>query len=151
MATRTRSVPRATGALLTLLLLVVTSACLPKEEQSILDRTNALRAANGVAPLKEHSTLTAKAEWWAQHMAGTGSLQHSTLTAGLDGLSWRYLAENVAVSAPTADTLRTIFELLASSPTHRANMLDRRYTHIGIGVAKGPDGRVWVVQEFAAL
>lgn len=53
--------------------------------------------------------------------------------------------------SPTADTLKTIHDRLAASPEHRANMLDPRFTHLGVGVARSPDGRVWVVQVFAAV
>ena len=153
MTTRTKRItPRSAGALLAVVLLAVAAAgCMPAEERTFLDRTNGLRAAHGLPALGEHGVLTDKAEAWAQHMAATGRLEHSSLTAGLDGLAWRALAENVGVSTPTADTLATLHERLASSPPHRANMLDRRMTHMGVGVATSGDGRVWVVEVFAAL
>ena len=153
MTTRIRSIrPRSAGALLAVVLLAVVAAgCMPAEERTFLDRTNGLRAANGLPALSEHGVLTDKAEAWAQQMAATGTLEHSSLTAGVDGLAWRVLGENVGVSTPTADTLLTLHEKLASSPTHRANLLDGRMTHMGVGVATSGDGRVWVAEVFAAL
>jgi uncharacterized protein YkwD len=144
--------PRSAGALLAVVLLAVAAAgCMPAEERTFLDRTNGLRAQHGLPGLSEHGVLTDKAEGWAQHLAATGKLEHSSLTSGLDGLAWRALAENVGVSTPTADTLLTLHERLASSPHHRANLLDGRMTHMGVGVATSADGRVWVVEVFAAL
>jgi uncharacterized protein YkwD len=139
-------------ALLGVVLLAVTaSACMPNEERTFLDRTNALRSSKGVAVLAEHDVLTAKAEQWAQHMAATGVLAHSQVTQGLEGLPWRGLGENVGVSVPTSDTLLGVHDAFASSPDHRRNLLEPMFTHMGVGVAVGPDGRVWVAEVFAAL
>jgi uncharacterized protein YkwD len=35
------------------------------------------------------------------------------------------------------------------SPKHKDNLLDPRYTDVGIGIVKGPTGKI-VVQEFAS-
>lgn len=131
-------------------LAISVAACMPAEERTFLDRTNALRASAGVPALMEHDTLTAKAEDWAQHMAATGRLAHSDITAGLGDLDWRALGENVGVSWPTGDTLQSIQDAFASSPVHRANLLNGTYNKMGVGVATSPDGRVWVVEVFAA-
>jgi len=139
------------GLLAVVAVLLGAAACMPAEERTFLDRTNALRTSQGVRPLAEHDTLTQKAESWAQHMAATGKLAHSQLSAGLSSLPWRTLAENVGVSAPTADTLLSIHNAFAASPTHRSNLLDRRFTHMGVGVARSADGRVWVAEVFAQL
>lgn len=133
------------------LLATVAAGCMSAEARTFLDRTNALRSSAGLPALAENAQLTAKADAWAQHLARTGRLAHSNLTDGLDGLAWRALGENVGVSTPTADTLKTIHDRLAASAPHRANMLDRRFTHMGVGVATSADGRVWVVQVFAAV
>lgn len=139
------------GVAVLAVLATVVAGCMPDDARTFLDRTNSLRASNGLPALREHDQLTDKAEAWAQHMARTGRLAHSNLSAGLEGLAWTALGENVGMSTPTADTLRTIHERLASSPTHRANMLNRRFTHMGVGVATSPDGRVWVAEVFADL
>lgn len=147
---RTRT--RAAGTLLAVVLLAVVGAgCLPAEEQTFLDRANSLRSSVGAAPLQEHGTLTAKAEAWAQHMARTGRLEHSNLSADLPGVQWKALGENVGWSRPTSDTLLTIHNAFVSSPTHRGNLVDRRFTHMGVGVAIDGAGNVWVAEVFAQL
>lgn len=142
---------RTASVLGAVLLAVAAAACMPADARTFLDRANALRASSGVPALQEHDVLTDKAEAWAQHLAATGRLEHSSLGSGLGGLQWRALGENLAVSTPTADTLASLHDLLVSSSEHRANILNRGFTHLGVGVASGADGRVWVVQVFAAL
>lgn len=153
----TQTVParrlRSGAALLAvaLMALVAAGCIMNPEARSLYDRTNALRASKGLPALAENHLLVTKAQRWAEHLASTGRLSHSKLSDGLEDLRWRALGENVAVHSPTADTLKTIHDRLAASPEHRANMLDRRFTHLGVGVARSPDGRVWVVQVFAAV
>lgn len=137
--------------LATVLLAVAAAGCMPADAKTFLDRTNALRSSVGVPALKQHETLTRKAEDWAQHMAATGKLSHSNLTDGLSGVSWTALGENVGVSSATGDTLKTIFELFVNSSAHRANLVNRGFTHMGVGVATDNTGRVWVAEVFAAL
>ena len=139
-------------ALLTVLLLAITAtACLDAPEQSFLDRTNAMRRTAGIGQLQEHDTLTAKAEAWAVHMAATGTLAHSTLSAGLGGLQYASLGENVGVASSGSDPWLQIHNAFAASPGHRANLLNSSFSHMGVGVAVGADGRVWVAEVFAQL
>src|SRR5205814_7191192 len=56
------------------------------------------------------------------------------------------LAENVGYG-PSFDATTSAFY---SSPTHRANILGN-FTVVGVGVATGSDGTVWVTEEFARL
>lgn len=133
------------------LVAVALSGCMPDDARTFLDRTNAYRKANGVPAVAEHDTLTQKAEAWAVHMASTGRLEHSTLSAGLSSLSWSALGENVGYSSPTSNTLLTIHNNFVSSSAHRAILLDRRFTHMGVGVARDSSGRFWVVEVFARL
>jgi uncharacterized protein YkwD len=143
---------RRMAALLAVALLsVLASACMPAQERTFLDRTNSLRQSQGIRPLAEHSALTKKAEDWAQYMARTGRLEHSSLSANLNGLAWRSLGENVAYSSPTSNTLLTLHNQFVNSPGHRANLLNSRFTHMGVGVATDAKGRVWVAEVFAQL
>ena len=34
---------------------------------------------------------------------------------------------------------------------HRSNILDKGFTHVGVGIVKGPDGLLYVTEEFARL
>jgi len=143
---------RPAAALLAVVLLgVALSGCMTNEEMTFFDRTNALRSSHGVRPLKDNLILTRKAQGWAQHMATTGRLEHSTLSSGLSGLSWTALGENVGMSSPTSNTLLTIHNNFVNSAPHRSNLLNSGFTHMGVGVARDSSGRVWVAEVFARV
>jgi uncharacterized protein YkwD len=151
-ATNTKPRRRSAGALLAIALLAVAAAsCMPGEERTFLDRTNSLRASRGIPALQEHDDLTNKAEAWAQHMARTGRLEHSTLSSGLSGVPWTALGENVGMSSPTSDTLLTIHNMFVNSGPHQKNLLNSGYTHMGVGVARDSAGRIWVAEVFAKI
>ena len=145
-------VRRSLAAVVAIVVLGLAAAgCMPGDSRTFLDRTNQLRSSQGVRMLKEHDVLTKKAEDWAQHMAATGVLAHSNLSSGLGGLQWRMLGENVGYSSPTSDTLKTIHDMFVKSAGHRANLLNSKFTHMGVGVAKDSRGRIWVAEVFAQL
>ena len=152
--TDTKSTSRRRGVLGVVaiaLLAIALAGCMPADAQTFLDRTNALRKTEGVRPLYEHPALTEKAEAWARHMAATGRLEHSTLSAGLSSIAWTALGENVGYSSPTSNTLLTIHRAFVSSAGHRRNLVNPIYTHMGVGVAKDSSGRVWVAEVFARI
>ena len=86
--------------------------------------------------------LTAKAEAWAQHMAATGCLCHSNLPDGVT-VGWRKLGENIGRGPSVA----SIHDALVHSPLHYANMVDRAFHWVGVGVAYG-GGQMYVAEVF---
>jgi uncharacterized protein YkwD len=153
MPTRTSPVRARVAATLLAVVILATgvAGCMPAQERTFLSRTNDLRSSLGIASLQENDVLTRKAEDWAQHMAQTGQLEHSRLSDGLGSLSWSALGENVAMSSPTSNTLLSLFNMLASSSGHRANMVNSGFTHMGVGLARDSAGNLWVAEVFARL
>ena len=133
------------------LMAVAAAGCMPDDARTFLDRTNGLRRSVGVPALHENDVLTRKAEDWAQHMAATGTLSHSNLSDGLSSLRWRMLGENVGYAPASGDTLKRIHDMFVNSSAHRANLVNGRFTHMGVGVAKDSRGRIWVAEVFAQL
>ena len=75
-------------------------------------------------------------------MADRSKLYHNPgLTSDVN--NWRWVGENVGYG-PDADTVHVAF---MNSPAHKANILDRDYTEVGIG-AVVRNGRVWVAEIF---
>ena len=62
---------------------------------------------------------------------------------GAVGIPYRLVGENLALS-PTPES---VHEGLFDSPSHRANMLDDRFTRVGVAAVEGPLG-LMVVQVF---
>lgn len=111
-------------------------------EQDFLNRTNALRASVGVGPLKVNSELLTKARNWSQTQANSGTIFHSTLTDGVSQ-NWQSLGENVGMGP---DVL-AIHNALVASPRHYQNLVDPRFTEVGMGVVN-QNGTIYVSQVF---
>ena len=65
----------------------------------------------------------------------------------LENSTCGWFGENLAVSE-VKDAQR-IVRAWMGSPTHRANILNRHYTKMGVTCAKGADGRYYWAQEMA--
>lgn len=42
-----------------------------------------------------------------------------------------------------------LHECMMKSPEHKANILDKEYTQIGVGIYMLPEGKVWITQMYA--
>jgi len=135
-----RTARRATPLLLVLAFVV--TACMPAPALHSLQLVNEERAHRNIRPLEYHPTLGAKAQAWAEQLAARGTLSHSNLADGA-GPGWRSLGENLAM----ASSIEEAHHRLMNSSGHRASILNRNYTHLGVGVAES-GGRFWVVQVF---
>jgi putative cell wall-binding protein len=121
------------------------TASAAEQEDKVLSRVNAERAANGLGPLTRDASIEAAAEEWAQHLSDSGTFVHSTsewrsarIPAG-----WNSQGENIAKGYPNADSVMTGW---MNSEGHRANILRGSYTRTGIGYVAA--GNYWV-QIFA--
>jgi uncharacterized protein YkwD len=119
-----------------------TSTASTSDAGSYMARLNSEREAHGVHALTMRADLTSIAQGWADHMSQTGRLKHNpNLTRAVR--NWQAVGENVG-DGPTIDDLDKAFW---ASPPHRANILDRTYTDVGIGCIRR-DGRIWITVDF---
>lgn len=112
-------------------------------EQTFVSKINALRASVGAEPLTVDSTLSANAANWARTMASESNMYHQAMTP-LPGFAAR--AENVAYG----QSVDQIHEGLSNSLGHYENMTNPEYNKVGIGIAIGTDGNLYVAQEFGS-
>ena len=111
-------------------------------EETFTRKLNAARADAGLGELRTRKHLVRVARAWARTMAYQARLYHNPeLTSDVD--NWRWVGENVGYG-PDALTVHVAF---MDSPGHRANILDRDYTEVGIGAVVN-NGRVWVAEVF---
>jgi hypothetical protein len=109
------------------------------------------RQTESLPALRRASDLDRIARTHAERMMQAGKLAHDAGDGEPDervdhaGLAAREIGENVAHAGSVSLAHRALW----SSPSHRSNMLERRFDHVGIGVASGPDGSVWVTELFA--
>lgn len=118
------------------------------EVQQVLDETNKYRTQNGLSKLAVDSKLTATAQDKAEDMATKRYFSHTSPAYGSPfdqmkqaGINYRRAAENIAMGQRSA---AEVVKAWMDSPGHRANILDRNLTHIGIGY--DANGRYWVQQ-----
>ena len=110
--------------------------------------TNTARVSAGLAPLTINAQLSAVAQAWANKLAAAGALSHNP---GLrtQVTDWTVLGENVGM----AGDVPTVQNAFMHSPEHKANILDPRYTQMGVGSATSiyPScgcAVLWVVVDF---
>lgn len=101
--------------------LTKTEFTLTEQEQTVLDNVNAERVKRGLHPLVADPILTQRARNHAAWMASRRSMTHS-----------RGAWENIAMGQRTP---LAAFRAWLNSSGHRANMLSRNATKIGIGVS----------------
>ena len=115
------------------------------ERGSLASMVNNLRAQNGRSGLGRDGTLDSVAQNWAQWMASNQTLQHNPNYRSQIGGGWSSSGENIvrntgAQNWSSGDITSWMFNWWSNSSAHRANMLNGKYTHVGVGYAMGSGG-----------
>jgi uncharacterized YkwD family protein len=121
-------------------------------EQQVVDLCNAERTKNGLPPLSLNADLAHMAHVKAQDMRDKNYFDHNSPTYGSPfqmmktfGISFSYAGENIAAGQPDP---QSVVNSWMNSPGHRANILNRNYTRIGVGFVSGGTYRTYWVEEF---
>ena len=113
--------------------------------QQMLSLTNQSRVDHGARRLKLNTRLSKMAARHSRQMAAKSSLFHTeNIPRELRHWKWSVWGENVGM---TTDSLPALEQAFMNSPVHRQNILNRRFTHVGIGVAH-VNGAYWVTVTF---
>jgi uncharacterized protein YkwD len=109
------------------------------DEFAIVHAMNAVRASNGVPPLRIGPALTRAARAHSVDMARKGYFEHGAFVQRLRrfGVRAPYIGENLASGTGPLGAA-TIVQMWIASPPHRQNLLDRSFRRVGVGVAGGP-------------
>ncbi len=113
----------------------------------VVNLVNQERAKAGLPALKSNSALANMAWVKAKDMKNNNYFSHTSPTYGSPfdmmkqfGISYRYAGENIAMGQRTP---AEVMKDWMNSPGHRANILNKNFTSIGVGYYNGS----WV-QEF---
>ena len=117
-----------------------------KYAQQAFRATNANRTDHGVKALKAGDCLQHAAVRQAKAMARQERIFHQDLRKLLTGCELRTAGENVADGYPSGTSV--VNDGWMNSEGHRDNILDARFTLMGIGARQGHDGRWYVSQVF---
>lgn len=112
-------------------------------ERALLRRLNAARAREDLEPVSLHPGLAEVARSHSRDMIDTGFVGHTSPTTGeapdrvaRAGYRSGLVLENIG----RGYSAREIHEGLLASPGHRANILNRDVTHVGVGVVSETEG-----------
>ncbi|MCY9549485.1 CAP domain-containing protein [Lysinibacillus xylanilyticus] len=117
-------------------------------EQEVVKLTNAERTKAGLAPFKTDDKLMAAAREKSQDMQSKKYFSHTSPTFGSPfdrmkalGITYKSAGENIAQGQRTP---QEVVQAWMDSPGHRANILNAKFTHIGVGYVKS--GNYWTQQ-----
>src|SRR6187431_1933724 len=114
-------------------------------EATLWQLLNGARTNNGLAPLQQHGTLVGIARGRSADMLNRDYFSHTILGCGClvytqydaNGLAYLWAGENIGWNSGLDDSYSPVrvHEKFMASPGHRANVLDGRFTHGGVGAA----------------
>lgn len=132
-------------------------------EQLMLDLVNRDRAdpANTpetkgrAVPLRWNVRLAEVAREHSLDMLNQGYFAHQDLqgrsVAGrveAAGMQWQAVGENIAIYTTVPRAESAFMNEPRFTQNHRANVLNTNFTDVGIGIVQGPDGRLYITQDF---
>lgn len=128
--------------------------------QDRLDPANAAETRGGHAqPLRWNQRLAEVARAHSRDMMEQGFFDHvdpqgRTPAARIKaaGIPWRALGENIATNGGGAEAAEAAF---MNEPrfqkNHRSNILNTKYSDVGIGIVQDRRGRYYITQDFVAV
>ncbi|MCK1999942.1 CAP domain-containing protein [[Brevibacterium] frigoritolerans] len=120
-------------------------------ENQVVTLVNKERAKVGLPALKSDWELARVAKFKSEDMRDKKYFNHNSPTYGTPfemmksfGINYKTAGENIAAGQTTADE---VMKSWMNSPGHKANILSKNFTYIGVGYAKGGSyGHYWTQQ-----
>ncbi len=137
-----------------------------REEAALIAAINNERAQRGLGPLAEDALLNGAARAHSREMCALSYFDHHSPTEGRRTPMDRYLAglrawgeskpetalvgENIFYAGATDAVYNVAYAhaSLMNSSGHRANILEPRFTKVGVGLYRDGQGRFWVTEMF---
>ncbi|MDR1774708.1 MAG: cell wall-binding repeat-containing protein [Clostridioides sp.] len=121
-------------------------------KQDILNLVNEERANVGLNPLQLSDELSIVANLKSIDMIEKNYFAHKSPTYGtpyqlmeLCGIEYIFAGENIAYGQTSPQRVMTAW---MNSEGHKANIVNKKYTQIGIGIAQASSGRIYWTQMF---
>lgn len=123
---------------------------------AVVDLTNSKRGSDALGELQQNALLQQAAQAKANDMAARSYFSHNSPDGNTPwywlqqvGYKYKYAGENLAVNYFDS---KDVVNAWMNSPSHKANILNKDFTEIGIGTAEGiykGSKAIFVVQFFA--
>lgn len=137
-----------------------------REEEDLVAAINTERTSRGLTPLALDPLLIEAARAHSREMCSLNYFAHLSPTQGDETPADRYLdelhtfnekrparalvGENIFYASVTNDAYNADYahQRLMASPGHRQNILEPRFTKVGVGLYRDPQGQFWVTEMF---
>jgi uncharacterized protein YkwD len=115
-------------------------------ETSLLGWINRVRVNHGLPRVRITSCADYTAEKWVRKLLRYNLFQHQSMSTFAYGCGYSYVGEIIAMAPATPYVM---VRMWMASPGHRAIILDRRFSLVGIGANRDAQGTWRGVADFA--
>jgi uncharacterized protein YkwD len=126
--------------------------------QERLDPATSAETRGRAQPLRWNENLAAVARAHSRKMVEQRFFDHvdpdgTTLSTRINeaGIPWWAAGENIAIDETVLDAEAAFMNEPRFQHNHRANILNANYTDVGIGIVQGPNGSLYITQDFVAI
>jgi uncharacterized protein YkwD len=123
--------------------------------QERLNPANQVETGGKALPLKWNEKLAAVARAYSEDMLRRGFYAHvnpevqtPAMRVAVAGIPWQAESENIAVDASVAGAQAAFMDEPPFAHNHRSNILSAKFTDVGVGIVRAPDGTYYITQEF---
>lgn len=123
-------------------------------EGTLVMLINDARRDRDRTPLVHDPALAEVARRHSERMRDEGFFDHMGPTGGgpadrvrAAGISFRVLGENIGTVSRVSRPANRAHQAFMENPSHRGNILDLRFSHVGVGVARQGD-TYWITELF---
>jgi uncharacterized protein YkwD len=149
LAASTNSIPELAQSEIQMWSLINRDRLTPASAEETKGRARPLEWDDRLAGVaREHSEEMAAHEFFS-HEGMDGSLPYVRVSRA--GILWNAVGENIAKYPEVSQAEAAFMDEPKFQHNHRGNILNSKFTHVGVGIARGPDGILYITQEFAAL
>jgi uncharacterized protein YkwD len=131
------------------------SSRLDAAEREMYGLINRDRSEHGAAPLRWDNQLAALARAHSRDMVAHRYFAHVDpdgrspgMRLKAAGIAWRSVGENIATNGDVETAEAAFMNEPHRGQNHRANILDPRFTEVGVGIVAGAGGQLFITQEF---
>ncbi len=130
----------------------IVSQTVTSYEGQVVALCNQIRRQNGLPALSQNWQLERMARIKSQDMRDKHYFSHQSPTYGSPftmmksfGINFTYAGENIAAGQPNP---KSVVNSWMTSPGHRANILNKNFTQIGVGYAAGGTYGTYWTEDF---
>ena len=120
-----------------------------------LNPANQPETGANALPLKWNEKLAAMARAYSEDMLTRGFYAHvnpegqtPAMRVAAAGIPWQAEGENLAIYNTAAGAQAAFMDEPRFEHNHRSNILSAKYTDVGVGIVRAPNGMYYITEEF---